>query len=161
MLSWILWGSVSSRCFWLLQLPEVPGKCVTTFNTLRPRKNGRHFPDNFFKYIFLNENVWIPIKISLKFVPGGPNNKFPALVQIMAWRRSGDKPLSELMMVSLLTHICVTRPQWVNWLLLGVRLVSHCSKHFWSHLWIIVYAFDPVWWYLETSFFGILFHRLE
>ena len=32
----------------------------------------------------------------------------------MAWRRSGDKPLSEPMMVNLLTHICVTRPQWVN-----------------------------------------------
>ena len=32
----------------------------------------------------------------------------------MVWRRSGDKPLSEPMMVSLLTHICVTRPQWVN-----------------------------------------------
>ena len=39
---------------------------------------------------------------------------FPALVQIMAWRPSGDKPLSEPMMVSSLTHICVTRPQWVN-----------------------------------------------
>ena len=32
----------------------------------------------------------------------------------MAWRRPGDKPLSGPMMVSLLTHICVTRPQWVN-----------------------------------------------
>ena len=32
----------------------------------------------------------------------------------MAWRRPGDKPLSEPMMVSLPTHICVTRPQWVN-----------------------------------------------
>ena len=42
-------------------------------------------------------------------------NNYPALVQIMAWRRSGDKPLSEPMMVSLLTHICVTRPQWVKW----------------------------------------------
>ena len=52
--------------------------------------------------------------ISLKFVPKGPINNNPALVQIMAWRRSGDKPLSEPMMVSLLTHICVTRPQWVN-----------------------------------------------
>ena len=30
---------------------------------------------------------------------------------MMAWRRSGDKPLSETMMVGLLTHICVTRPQ--------------------------------------------------
>ena len=36
------------------------------------------------------------------------------LGQIMAWRRPGDKPLSEPMMVSLLTHICVTWPQWVN-----------------------------------------------
>ena len=51
---------------------------------------------------------------SLKFVPEGPINFIPALVQIMAWRRPGDKPLSELMMVSLLTHICVIRPQWVN-----------------------------------------------
>ena len=32
----------------------------------------------------------------------------------MAWRRPGDKPLSEPMMVRLPTHICVTRPQWVN-----------------------------------------------
>ena len=32
----------------------------------------------------------------------------------MAWRWPGDKPLSEPMMVNLLTHICVTRPQWVN-----------------------------------------------
>ena len=32
----------------------------------------------------------------------------------MAWRRSGDKPLSEPMMVRLPMHICITRPQWVN-----------------------------------------------
>ena len=83
-------------------------------NTLRPRQNGRHFVDDTFKYIFLNENVIILVKISLKFVPKGPINNIPALVQIMAWRRSGDKPLSEPMMVSLLTHICVTRPQWVK-----------------------------------------------
>ena len=83
-------------------------------NTLRLRQNGRHFPDDIFNCIFLNENAWISIKISLKFVPKGPINKIPALVQIMAWRRSGDKPLSESMMVSLPTHICVTRPQWVK-----------------------------------------------
>ena len=84
-------------------------------NTLRPRQDGRHFPDDIFKCIFLNENVWISIRISLKFVPKGPINNIPVLVQIMAWRWSGDKPLSEPMMVSLLTRICVTRPQWVNW----------------------------------------------
>ena len=83
-------------------------------NTLRPRQNGRRFADDTFKHIFLNEYVRTSIKISLKFVPKGPINNNPALVQIMAWRRSGDEPLSEPVMVSLLTHICVTRPQWVN-----------------------------------------------
>ena len=83
-------------------------------NTLRPRQNGRHFPDDIFKSIFVNENVWILIKISLKFVPKVPINNIPALVRIMAWCRPGDKPLSEPMMVKLLTHICVTRPQWVK-----------------------------------------------
>ena len=53
----------------------------------------------------------ISIKISLKFVPKGPINNIPSLVQIMAWRRPGGKPLSEPTMVSLLMHICVTRPQ--------------------------------------------------
>ena len=86
----------------------------TLVNTLRPRENGRHFADDIFKCIFLNENFWIPIKISLKLVPKGPINNIPVLVQIMAWPQPGDKPLSEPMMVSLLTHICVTRPQWVN-----------------------------------------------
>ena len=85
-----------------------------TFNTLRPRQNGRRFADDTFKRIFLNENVRTSIKISLKFVPKGRINIIPALVQIMAWRRAGDKPLSGPMMVSLLTHICVTRPQWVK-----------------------------------------------
>ena len=47
-------------------------------NTLRPRHNGRHFPDNIFKWIFLNRNLWISIKISLKFVPRGPINIIPA-----------------------------------------------------------------------------------
>ena len=83
-------------------------------NTLRPRQDGRHFPDDIFKRIFLNENVWIALEISLNFVPKGPINNILALVQIMTWRRPGDKSLSEPMMVSLPTHKCVTRPQWVN-----------------------------------------------
>ena len=85
----------------------------SSLNTLRPRQNGCHFAD-IFKCIFLNENVLIAIKISLKFVPKGPINNIPALVQIMAWRRPGNKPLSEPMMVNSPTHICVTRPQRVN-----------------------------------------------
>ena len=50
-------------------------------------------------------------EISLKFVPKGQMNNIPALVQIMAWRLPGDKPLPELIMVSLLTHVCVIQPQ--------------------------------------------------
>ena len=83
-------------------------------NSLRPRGNRRHFADDIFKCISLNENISILIKVSLnmlKFIPKGPINNIPALVQIMAWRRPGDKPLSEPMMVYLLTHICVTLPQ--------------------------------------------------
>ena len=81
--------------------------------TLRLRQNGCYFTDDIFKRIFLNENVWILIKISLKFVPKGPINDIPALVQIMSWYRSGTKPLSGPMMGSLPTHVCVTQPQWV------------------------------------------------
>ena len=95
-------------------LPSRHAYVHSAFNTLRPRQNGRHFPEDIFKPIFLNENVWISLKVSLKFVPKGPINNIPSLVQIMAWRRPGDKPLSEPMLVSLLTHKCVTRPQWVN-----------------------------------------------
>ena len=84
--------------------------------TLRPRRNEQHFADDIFKRIFFNENVWISIKIfDKKVVPRGPINNISALVQIMAWRRPGDKPLSEPMMVRSTTHICVTRPQWVIW----------------------------------------------
>ena len=83
-------------------------------NILRPRQNWRHFADDIFKCVFLNENVWFPINISLKFVPRGQINKIPALVQTIAWRRPGDKLLSEPMMVSLPTHICVIQPQWVK-----------------------------------------------
>ena len=59
--------------------------CVNLFNTLRPRQNGHHFADDTFKRIFLDENV----RVSLKFVLKGPIDNIPALVQIMAWRRSG------------------------------------------------------------------------
>ena len=53
---------------------------INTLNTLRPRENGGHFADDILKCIFLNENVWIPIEISLKFVPKGPIDNIPALV---------------------------------------------------------------------------------
>ena len=58
---------------------------INPLSILRPRQNDRHFADDIFKCIFLNENVWILIKSSLKFVPKGPINDIP-LVEILAWR---------------------------------------------------------------------------
>ena len=116
------------------------------FNTLRPRQNGRHFPDDIFKCIFLNENVWFSIKISLKFVPKDPINNMPALVQIMAWRRPGDKPLSEPMTVSLLTHICVTRPQWVK-----VKWSAQNGHHFTDSIFKCIFFNGYVWILIKIS----------
>ena len=84
-------------------------------NTLRPRQNGRRFQDNIFKCILLNGKMhefhlrfhW---RLSLRFWI----NNIPALVQIMAWGRSGDKPLSEPMIINLLSHVRITCAQWVK-----------------------------------------------
>ena len=90
----------------------------TKWTTFRGRHIQTYYP-------FFNGNVWISTKISLKFVPKGPINNIPALLQIMSWRRQGDKPLSETMMVSLLMHICVTRPHWVNAI---NAIINHASE---------------------------------
>ena len=113
-------GTVASNTTILLIKPNGP-----LFNLCRIRfghnltHRGRHKMAAIFQTIFSNEfswmkNVWISIRISLKFVPMGPINNIPALVQIMAWRRPSSKPLSEPMMVNLLAHISVLRPQWVK-----------------------------------------------
>ena len=128
---WTLW-----RLYWAKQ--------YTIIKTLRLRQNGRHFADDILKCIFLMKmyGLWLThwgrdkmaafsqttlsnafsrmeilefsTKNSLKFVPKDLINNIPALVLIMAWRRPGDKPLAEPMLVRSLTHICATRPQWVK-----------------------------------------------
>ena len=84
----------------------------SSFSTIRVKtlsceQNGWHFADKIFKCIFLNQNVWIPLNISLKFVLKVRINNMPALVQIMAWRRPGGKPLSEAMIVYLRISIYI------------------------------------------------------
>ena len=74
------------------------GLSQTSINTLRPRQNGRHFPDYILNCNFLNENVWILIKISLIFFQGS-NQQYSSI--------GSDNSLAP-------THICVTRPLWVN-----------------------------------------------
>ena len=94
----------------LLLLKWLPGikdseRGAKYVNTLRRRRNGQDFADDIFKHIFFNENVWIAIEISLKFVPRGQINNIPALVQIMAWCRPGD---TETLLVCLVVHIFMT-----------------------------------------------------
>ena len=79
----IPWGCVSTCCVTHWGRDEIDAILQTTF----------------FKFIFLNENLLTAIKISLKFIPKGPINNIPALVQIMAWRLPGDKPLSGTMVI--------------------------------------------------------------
>ena len=83
-------------------------------NGLRPRPNGRHFPDELLKCIFFIKIHEFRLKCHRIVFTKVPVNNIPALVQIMAWRRPDDKPLSEPMMVRLPTHICFTPPQWVK-----------------------------------------------
>ena len=111
MLCWFRWWLVAkqvtlpyiTQC-WLRSLMPCGITRPHSVNTLRSRQSGQHFAENIFKCIFLNENM---INISRKFVPKGQISNILVLVQIMAWCWPGDKPLSEPMMASLLTHICI------------------------------------------------------
>ena len=99
-----------------------------TVITLRPRRNGRHFPNDILKWIFLNENLKNSIQILLEFVPKIRIITIQALVLILAWCRPDAKPLSEPIAVWLSTHICVTRPQWVNTILRGFYWESYVKS---------------------------------
>ena len=65
---------------------------------ISPWQNSRHFADDIFRCILVNEKLCILNKISLKLIPKGPIDNDPALVQIMVWRQVGDKPLPEPLM---------------------------------------------------------------
>ena len=97
-------------------------------------RNGHNFADDPFKRILLNETFRSAFKISLTFAPKGPVNNIEAFVQIMAWCRPGDKPLSEPMIMSLLTHVCVHWPQCVNDMCIMCNMCnpfiihSYCSR---------------------------------
>ena len=67
-----------SRCINITK--SIPEKMYQYLNTLGPRQNGCNFADGIFECNFLNENVWISIKISLKILSKGPVNNISALV---------------------------------------------------------------------------------
>ena len=112
---------------WLECLDVLLGMYIFTSRNIKINAKTKWpiFSRRHYQCIFMSENVWIAIKITLKFISMCTINNILALVQIMAWCRAGDKPFSEPMLVSLLTHICVIRPQWVN---------SVCQEVYTSHL---------------------------
>ena len=87
---------------------------VLLVNTLRQWQNGRHFVNDIFKCIFLNINVWIPIEISLKFNPGVQLTIFQHWFSQWLGNRCQSHCLNQWWLPSLPTHICFTRPLWVN-----------------------------------------------
>ena len=148
----LTWESpyLGKTVFILRQGPGVfPEFHVWSINSLRPRHYGHQFTDDIFKCISLNENVWILLQILLKLVPEVQIDNIPALVSIMAWCRPGDKPLSEPMMASLLTHICVatvlllchTLATRTNGKVLIIWNISH-SKNFF-HFYLNSWSFVP------------------
>ena len=90
LLHWLFWLSLDTEVVTSQWQWNKPG--------LLTHWNGRHFPDGISKWISLNENGSIFIKSSPKFVPKDPISIIPAMVQIIAWRRPGDKLFSEPMM---------------------------------------------------------------
>ena len=84
-------------------------------NTLRPKQNGCRFAEDIFNCIFLYDIQCILFWISLKFDPWDTIKNYPALVQIMAWHWTSNKPLYEPMMAWLTdAYICITRSWWLK-----------------------------------------------
>ena len=143
-------------------------------NTVFPHKFWRPFLDCMPQLFFRPQYVWFPVHLKGHLIPlcyetlvvnwqnwlftsfyqsrsvlsPNPINNIPVLVQILAWRRPGDKPLSGPMMVRLPTHICVTRPQWVN----HRHAVLFCRNNDSKCVFVFHYS-DVIWasWYLKSS----------
>ena len=103
---------------------------LSRFNTLRQRQNGHRFADYSSQCVLLIENICITMNIWFTFVLKGLSNNIPASVPIMAFRRPGDKPLFEAMMVRLPKHVCVNWPQWDNITPIPLTAVAYekCSR---------------------------------
>ena len=125
--------------FWMMTTQDVALDSLTLW--------GRYKMAAIFQTTYSNAFSWIKMhEFCLRFYWSlflVPINNIPALVQIMAWCRPGDKPWSEPMMVSLLTHIRVTRPRWVKaWTQSMHSLKTKCLV-VWSFTSYI--SWEPIW----------------
>ena len=95
--------------------------CLPIYSQAAREQNGHHLAGDIFKHIFLNEMLCIFIQSSLKYVFWGPMINMPKLVQMMAWRRKGDKPLSEPMLVKFTDAFMRRSALMGKW--------AHCTHH--------------------------------
>ena len=95
--------------------------------------------------------------------PGGRINNTPALVQIMAWCRPGAKPFSEPVIISLLTHICITQPQWVNthWGLIKMDILLQTFSNAFSCLIRFVFYLKIHWFFFLGFQLTICQHQVR
>ena len=131
---WKFKEELKQKLFW---------KCITyTEKTVKHIEVKTKWPPlwqtNIFKDNLLNREIWISIKHSLKFGPIGPIDKSSSLFQVMAWRRTSDKPLSGPMMAQFsdaymlqwVDKICTRTPPgpWFNITMLPYQYrKSHCE----------------------------------
>ena len=99
-------------------------------NTLRSRQSGRYYTDDIFKWIFLIRMYGFRLKFHWNLI---------LVDQAMLWRRPSDKPLSELMMIRLLTHICIARPQWVKYIYTHTYAYKCVHISIYAHIYISAY----------------------
>ena len=94
-----------------------------------PRQNGCHFGRWHFQMHFFNENDSIPIRIPLKCIPRSTVDIKPALVQVVAWHRLGDKPLPEPMIT---------------------QFTDAYMRHYGEMSWKGPKWYRVIWWYHES-----------
>ena len=78
----------------------------------------------------------------MKFVPKGPIDNNPALVEIMAWRRIGDKPLSEQILTRQI-HACLFKNspmEFIVYLTHRCGVVHSVADHNWFRKWLVAYS---------------------
>ena len=118
----------------------LPEPMLTKFHDIIYRADSSFAPSRWETALLCNNvSYWLgtSLESALIWCHKGPINNIPALVQIMAWCRSGNKPLSEPMLIILLAHICITRLQWVNQHWVMVMTVIHT---------VLSHHLDPRWW---------------
>ena len=118
---------------------------------LRSRQNCRHFTDGIFKCIFLNKMYEYRLRFHCSLSPKFELRIFQRWFR-MAWRQPGDKPLSEPMVVGLLTHICV-----IHSMSYSVFYILICCQH------TAVKCFSlscSKWYYMSWVFVIIQYQRI-